>query len=109
MAPTVRLVYDFASVSTTRTSSNATVCGCHTPQALRSAIKAGDSVKSSASLTIGSLSTSLNPIASRSPRASRISLWRWVTNPPFLQSSAGQNVKGLLQPSQLAGILRRGR
>ena len=40
------LVYDWAS---TRTSSNATVCGCHTPRALRSAINAGESTESSAS------------------------------------------------------------
>ena len=43
------------------------------------------------SLTIGSLTTSLNPIATKSPRASQISLWRWVTKPPFLQSSALQS------------------
>ena len=92
-ALTERLVYDWASVSTTRTSSNAAVCGCHTPRTLRSATRAGVFVESSASRTIGSLITSLYPIATKSPRASRTSLRRWVTSTPFRQSRAWHSEK----------------
>ena len=51
------------------------------PRMLKSAIKAGLPLISSASYSMGSLTNLLYTIAAESPRASRTSLWRWVTSP----------------------------
>ena len=89
---TVWLVYDWASVSMTQISSNASVWTAHNPLTPRSATKAGRPLTGSASHTIGSLITSLNAMDARSPKASITSLCRWKIKLPFLQSKA----KGLL-------------
>ena len=72
---TGRWQYDGASVSRTRTSNNASVCSCHSPQIPKSAIKAVSSFSGSASRTTGSFITSLNARAAISPNESWISLW----------------------------------
>ena len=64
---------------------------------------------SSASLTTGSLTTSLCVSAAVSPRASLSSLFLCVINSPFLQSRACPKLNWVPQPSQLEGILRRSR
>ena len=71
--------YNWASVSITRISNNTSVCCYHTALTSRSTPRAGISLASSASLTTGSLTTSLYANAAMSPRASLTSLCRWAT------------------------------
>ena len=58
-------------------------------ECLRSALNPGADALESASLTIGSRTTSLHTWAAISPRKFRTSLCRWMTRPPVLQSNAG--------------------
>ena len=71
--------------------------------------------------TTGSFITFLNAIEARSPSASLISLWCWMTSPPppphpsppppppFLQSRACSRLNAAPHSSQVAGILSKGR
>ena len=74
-----------------------------------SAIKAGVLSLMLASFTTGSFITFLNATEARSPSASLIQLWCWMTSPPFLQSRACSRLNAAPHPSQVAGILSKGR
>ena len=82
-------------------SNDAADCLSQTPRAERSAISAGVPFSTSGSFATGSFFTSFHKIEARSPTASRISLCRSVTSPPFLQKSACCKSKPCWHPSHL--------
>ena len=86
--------------SMTRTSNNASTCGCQTPLIPRSSLSPGSLEVAVASFILYNLGPHLTGKITNA-----VALWRSITSPPFLQCRACWRVKLAPQPLHLAGRL----